>query len=257
MAAEGGVVTVAGYIEHHLKHLKVGSFHLDTTIFSVALALIACFFLAKAARNASPDVPGKFQAFVEIIVEFINGTVKDSFHKKDKLIAPIALTLFVWIFLWNCMDLIPVDLFPEIGMAMGIEYMRVVPSADISATLGLSLSVLILIVVYSFRGKGAGGYAREWLYHPFGKFPLLVPANLMMNFVEFFAKGVSLALRLFGNLYAGELIFILVAALVPIWAQWIPGGAWAIFHILVVTLQAFIFMVLTVVYLSMAFEDEH
>jgi F-type H+-transporting ATPase subunit a len=179
--------------------------------------------------------------------------VKDAFHGPRDFIAPMALTIFVWVFLWNLLDLIPVDLFPVLASMVGIEYMRIVPSADMSATFALSLTVLALIIIYSIKGKGWGGFAKEYLTHPFGKNPLLVPFNLILNTVEMIAKPVSLALRLFGNLYAAELIFILIAML-PFWIQWAPGSIWAIFHILVIPLQAFIFMTLTIVYLSLAYE---
>jgi F-type H+-transporting ATPase subunit a len=228
-----------------------------------------------AAKAATADVPGKLQNFVEILVDFVDGAVKESFHGKDKLIAPLALTIFVWVFLWNFMDVIPVDLFPNLATWIGVTffgmdshdvYMRVVPSADMSATFALSLSVFLLIFVYGFRGKGAIKFSKEFLFHPFDHI-LFVPFNLVLNVVEYLAKPVSLSLRLFGNLYAGELVFILIA-LFTLQAhdvsamnvglgigQFIAGLAWALFHILVITLQAFVFMTLTIVYLSMAYED--
>lgn len=268
MASDGPLLPT-DYVNHHLGHWNPSehggtgiNLNIDTLMYSILLGLIFIFFFRKAAKKATPGVPSKWQAFCEIVVEFVDDAVKGSFHAKDKLIAPLSLTIFVWVLLWNVMDLLPVDLLPGLATLIGegvfnVEkghvYHRVVPSADMSATFALSFSVLILIVVYSLRGKGPGGYAKEWLTHPFG--PLLMPANLLMNFVEFFAKGVSLSLRLFGNLYAGELIFILIAALLPWGLQWIAGVPWAIFHLLVIPLQAFIFMTLTIVYLSMAYED--
>ncbi|MGK7296052.1 MAG: F0F1 ATP synthase subunit A, partial [Candidatus Wenzhouxiangella sp. M2_3B_020] len=183
-----------------------------------------------------------------------DNSVKESFHGPREFVAPLALTIFVWVLLWNLMDLIPVDYLPLLASKMGLDYLRVVPSADVNAPFALSLSVLVLILVYSVKGKGFGGFGKELLFHPFGKNPLLWPANILLNIVELVAKPVSLALRLFGNLYAAELIFILIAML-PWWIQFIPGGAWAVFHILVIPLQAFIFMTLTIVYLSLAYEE--
>lgn len=258
----------AEYVTHHLKHLSsngdsafisMSAWHIDTLIFSTLLGLFMLTLFRMAAVRATEGVPGKLQNFVEILVDFVDNSVKDSFHGARGFIAPLALTIFCWVFLWNTMDLIPVDLIPQVWAkiygAMGHDpahaYIRVVPSADMSATFALSISVFILIFVYSFKGKGAGGFAKEFLTHPFGA--KLLPFNIILNTVEYLAKPMSLALRLFGNLYAGELIFILIA-LLPWWAQVIPGLGWAIFHILVVTLQAFIFMTLTIVYLSMAYE---
>ena len=260
--------TPAEYVTHHLHHLVSGNeggfialdnWHLDTLIFSTVLGLIFLTVFRLAAVRATSGVPGKLQNFVESIAEFVDNAVKDNFHGARSFVTPLALTIFVWVFLWNSMDLLPVDGIPwiwaQIQGAMGHDphhaYIRVVPSADMSATFALSISVFILIFVYSFKGKGAGGFAKEFLTHPFGA--KMLPANLLLNTVEYLARPLSLALRLFGNLYAGELIFILIA-LLPWWAQIVPGLGWAIFHILVVTLQAFIFMTLTIVYLSMAYE---
>lgn len=258
----------AEYVTHHLKHWASGSdgafitldaWHIDTLLFSTLLGFLFLTVFRIAAVRATAGVPGKLQNFVEVLVEFVDNAVKDGFHGSRSFLAPLALTIFVWVFLWNCMDLLPVDLIPHLW-AWGHEltghdpthaYIRVVPSADMSATFALSLSVFVLILIYSFKGKGAGGFAKEFLTHPFGA--KMFPANVVLNTVELLAKPMSLALRLFGNLYAGELIFILIA-LLPWWAQVIPGLGWAIFHILVVTLQAFIFMTLTIVYISMAYE---
>lgn len=280
MATEAAehAVTPAGYITHHLEHWTIGegfwTVNVDTVLFSFVLGVLFLASFRFAAKKATADVPGKWQNFVEIIVDFVDGSVKESFHAKDALIAPLALTVFVWVFLWNFMDLIPVDLIPSLAVWVGSTffgadphhvYMRVVPSADMSATFALSMSVFLLIFVYSFRGKGAIGFAKEFLFHPFGKFGL--PANLVLNTVEYLAKPISLSLRLFGNLYAGELIFILIALFTLNShgfdastvgfgiGQFFAGLAWAIFHILVITLQAFIFMTLTIVYLSMAYEE--
>ena len=268
--------TAAGYVTHHLEHLKAGSengfirfdtWHLDTLFFSTVLGLLMLTVFRIVAVRATSGVPGKLQSFVEVLVGFVDDSVKGSFHGNRGFVAPMALTIFVWVFLWNVMDLIPVDLFPIIGdKVFGLDYMRVVPSADMSATFALSISVFILILIYSIKGKGVGGFAKEYLTHPFGKNPLRIPANLIINTVELLAKPLSLALRLFGNLYAGELIFILIALLGMTWTgfnvmslglffgQLVAGFGWAVFHILVVTLQAFIFMTLTIVYLGMAHE---
>ena len=257
----GATDSASYYVSHHLTHLQVGegfwTWNVDTLFWTTLLGVLMSAFMYAGARKATAGVPGGIQNTVEMLMDFIGGLVKESFPGPTRFVPPFALTIFVWTFLWNCMDLIPVDLFPDIAKAMGIEYMRVVPSADMNATFAISLSVFFLIIVYSIMGKGALGYAKEWLFHPFGKW--LVPFNLIINFVETLAKPVSLSLRLFGNLYAGELIFILIA-LLPWGVQFVPGFAWAVFHILVVTLQAFIITVLSIVYLSMAYEshdDDH
>jgi F-type H+-transporting ATPase subunit a len=257
-AGSTGGQTATDYIVHHLTNLSVGqgfwTVHVDTLFFSIALGLAFFLLFRRVALRATAGVPAGLQNFVEILVEFADKQVKDSFHGRSELIAPLALTIFCWVFLWNFMDLIPVDLLPLIASWFGIPYLRVVPSTDMNATFGLSLTVLLLIIFYSFKVKGAVGYAREFLTHPFG--PYLFPANLLLNLVELFAKPLSLSLRLFGNLYAGEMIFILIA-LLPWWIQPLLSWPWAVFHILIITLQAFIFMVLTIVYLSMAHEDSH
>lgn len=246
----------AGYIVHHLTPLHVGegfwTLHLDTLIISALLGILFLALFRKAAKSATSDVPSGLQNFVEIMIEFVDTQVKDSFHGKNPVIAPLALTIFCWVFLWNFMDLLPVDLLPAIAAAVGIPYLKVVPSTDVNATFALSLSVMFLVYFYSIKVKGIKGFTKEVLYHPFGKY--FMPFNLMLRIVEDLAKPISLALRLFGNLYAGELIFILIA-LLPWWMQFALGWPWAVFHILIITLQAFIFMVLTIVYLSMAHED--
>ncbi|MDY6941538.1 MAG: F0F1 ATP synthase subunit A [Pseudomonadota bacterium] len=255
MAAEAGH-SPQEYVTHHLTGWSVGegfwTFNIDTLLVSITLGVMFVALFRVAAARATSGVPGGLQNFVESVIEFVDGVVAETFHADSKLIAPLALTVFCWVLLWNTMDLVPVDLLPLIAGMFGVEYFRPVPSADMSATFALSLSVFLLIFVYSFMGKGVGGFAKEILFHPFGKW--LIPFNVVLNIVELLAKPLSLALRLFGNLYAGELIFVLIA-LLPAWAQFIPGGAWAIFHILVVPLQAFIFMTLTIVYLAMAYES--
>lgn len=256
MSAESNGPSASEYIVHHLTNLTAGegfwTLHLDTLFFSIALGGTTLYFFHKAAKHATVGVPGKFQNFVEILVEFVDTQVKDSFHGRSDLIAPLGLTIFVWVFLMNFMDLIPVDLLPVIAGWFGIHYLRVVPTTDLNLTFSLSISVFLLIVFYSIKIKGAGGFAKELCFEPFGKW--LLPVNLLLKGVEELAKPVSLALRLFGNLYAGELIFILIA-LLPWWIQFTLGVPWAIFHILIITLQAFIFMMLTIVYLSLAHEE--
>ncbi len=251
--------TPTEYVKHHITNLSYGeglwTIHADTLVVSWILGLFFLFFFALAARRATVGVPGKLQNFVEMLVDFVDNSVKESFHGPRNFVAPLALTIFVWVFLWNLMDLIPVDYLPLLTWKLfGLEYTRIVPSADINAPFGLSFTVLAIILIYSVKGKGFLGFGKELLFHPFGKNPLLWPANILLNLVEMIAKPVSLALRLFGNLYAAELIFVLIA-LLPWWIQFIPGGAWAVFHILVVPLQAFIFMTLTIVYLSLAYEE--
>jgi F-type H+-transporting ATPase subunit a len=269
--------TATEYIVHHLTNLRSGgegfwAVNLDSVFFSVLLALLfgGSFFMAAkhAQRNAASGMPGKFQNFCEVIVEFVDTQVRDSFHGDSKLIAPLALTIFCWVFLYNAMDLLPVDLLP--GIAEGglkLEHMRVVPSTDLNITFGMSITVFLLVIFYSFKMKGAGGFASELLFHPFGKW--LLPFNLLLNLIEQLARPVSLGLRLFGNMYAGEMIFMLLAlmtlstgfggllsigGIAGTLAHLVFGLAWAIFHILIITLQAFIFMMLTIVYLSMAHE---
>lgn len=245
-----------GYIIHHLTPLKAGegfwTFHIDTLFFSLFLGCCFLIVFKKAADKATSGVPGPLQNFAEMLVEFVDTQVKDSFHGHSALIAPLALTIFVWVWLMNFMDLLPVDLLPDIGKAVGLDYLRVVPSTDLNATFAMSISVFLLIVFYSIKVKGPVGFAKEMLLTPFGKW--MIPFNLLLKLVEEIAKPISLGLRLFGNMYAGELIFILIA-LLPWSVQPLLSFPWAVFHILIITLQAFIFMVLTIVYLSLAHED--
>lgn len=251
------------YIVHHLTFNKVTlggkpggfwSLHIDTFTMSLILGFVFLAVFAIVARRAKVENPGKFQLFIEMIVDMVDGQVKDIFHGKSKLIAPLSLTIFCWVFLFNLMDLLPVDLISWVNHMIGNPeaHWRVVPSADVNATFAMSLSVLILIIGYSIKAKGFGGWMKELFSAPFG--PKLGPINFIFQLIELVSKPISLALRLFGNMYAGELIFILIA-LLPWGAQWILGGPWAIFHILIITLQAFVFMVLTIVYLSLAVED--
>lgn len=256
--------TPAEYVQHHLQHLPLNlsnftltnngfwTINLDTMGVSLFLGLLFMWVFRKVAREMVVGVPGKLQNFIEIIIEFVDKTVKESFHGESRLIAPLALTIFIWIFLMNIMDLLPVDLLPRFLELFGAPYFRSVPTADPNATFGMSIAVFLLIIYYNFKIKGAGGLAKEICTSPFGA--RLFPVNIAFRFLEEGVKPISLALRLFGNLFAGELIFILVA-LLPWWIQWTFGGVWAIFHILIITIQAFIFMMLTIVYLSMAHES--
>ncbi len=267
----GGTVE---YIQHHLTNLCVGncdpvthkaagfwSLHLDTIFFSYLLAALIIFVSIWLGKNLSADKPGAFQNMVEIIIDFVAQQVRDTFPGHNPLIAPLALTIFVWVWLMNFMDLIPVDLLPLIGSMFGIEYLKVVPTTDLNTTMAMSLTVFGLILYYSFKIKGPMGYGKMFLFHPFGKF--FVPVNIVMTAIEELAKPLSLGLRLFGNLFAGELVFLLIALiggtaaigaglffLIPL--QILLDLGWLIFHLLVITLQAFIFMVLTIVYLGMA-----
>jgi F-type H+-transporting ATPase subunit a len=272
-----GEVTSTEYIKHHLTNLTFGAhpdgswgfahaaaeakamgfwaIHVDTMFWSIALGALFLWLFRRAALKASSDVPSGWQNFVEWTIEFIDNNVRGTFSGKNDMIAPMALTLFVWILLMNCMDLVPVDWIPMLASALGIHYMKVVPTTDPNATFGMSLSVFVLMIYYSIRVKGAGGFFGELAFQPFPKW--MFPVNLFLELVSLFSKPVSLALRLFGNLYAGEMIFILIALLYSGGiVTGVLGGAlqwgWAVFHVLIVLLQAFIFMILTVVYLDMA-----
>ena len=269
MASESGAaVNPTEYIVHHLTNLSAGegfwTLHLDSLFFSIGLGVLFSAVFYFAVRGATPGVPRGLQSFVELLVETVNAQVKEGFHGSNRMVAPLSLTIFVWIFLMNFMDLVPVDFLPWVAGQMDIPYLKVVPTTDLNITLGMSLTVFLLLIYYSFKVKGGKGVLEEFLFHPFGKW--LLPANLLLKLVEEIAKPISLALRLFGNLYAGELIFILIAlftlgsaldlATVP-WfiGQFILGFAWAVFHILIITLQAFVFMMLTIVYMNMAHES--
>lgn len=255
MVAVSKKLTSAIYIEHHLHNWQTigGGFNLDTLFVSIALGLLFLGFFYAAARKAHAGVPSGLQNFVEMMIEFVDGTVKDVFHGKSALIGPLSLTIFVWVFLMSFMDLIPVDLLPRAVEPLGVSHFRAVPTADLNLTFALSLSVFFLIFFYGIKIKGLRAFGKEVFTHPFG--PWLFPINIIFRVIEDFSKPFSLAFRLYGNLFAGELIFVLIAGLLPWWFQWIPGGIWAIFHILIITLQAFIFMILTIIYLGMASES--
>jgi F-type H+-transporting ATPase subunit a len=285
MAAEGQAPTAGEYIVHHLAHLQnkkpegpfdLSVFNYDSLFFSILLGLVTVLILRAAAAKATSGVPGRFQAAVELLVEMVENQAKGIVHSAEsrKLVSPLALTVFVWIFLLNAMDLLPVDLIPAIwhvvGPALGMpDYMRVVPTADLSITMGLSAGVLLVCLFYNVKIKGLGGWIHELFSAPFGSHPVLWPFNFAMQIIEFVAKTVSHGMRLFGNMYAGELIFMLIALMGGAIAtvglgtgiglaigHIIAGSAWAIFHILIITLQAFVFMMLTLVYIGQA-HDAH
>ena len=229
------------------------SINVDSMVWSIGLGAFFIWLFSRVGRKATTGVPTGVQNFLEMIIEFVDDSVKGMFQHKSAIIAPMALTIFVWVFLMNLMDLVPVDWIPHLAYISGIPYMKIVPSTDLNVTMGIAFSVFFLIIFYSIKAKGVGGFLAELSLQPLGKWAL--PFNLLLEVVGLIAKPISLALRLFGNMYAGEMIFILIA-LLPFWAQWVLSVPWALFHILIITLQAFIFMVLTIVYLAMA-HDHH
>jgi F-type H+-transporting ATPase subunit a len=283
----GDALTSSEYIKHHLTNLTFGqhpdggwgmahsaaeakemgfwAIHLDTMFWSILLAVLFLYFFSKAAKSATKGVPDGLQNFVEWIVEFIDTSVRGSFSARNSLVAPLALTIFVWIFLQNLMDLVPVDVIPYITGLLGIHFMKVVPSTDPNATFGMAIGVFLLVLFYSIKIKGVGGFVGELTLQPFSSENpvvnlLFIPVNFILEFVSLIAKPISLALRLFGNMYAGEMIFILIAIMYNAGlVLGLFGGVlqlgWAIFHILIITLQAFIFMTLTIVYLDMAHHE--
>jgi F-type H+-transporting ATPase subunit a len=259
-----GPVTGADYIQHHLTHwqlnLQTGAIgpdhgfwvlNLDTMLMSILLGIIFLVTFYIVARNMCAETPGKLQNFVELCLDAVDGMVKESFHGKSQLVGPLALTIFAWVFLMNFMDLLPVDLVPLLFRTAGAEHFKSVPTTDPMLTFALSITVFILILVYNVKAKGFGGWGKEILSRPFGWW--LLPVNIIFRLIDDLVKPLSLSLRLFGNMFAGELIFLLVA-LMPWWMQWPLGSVWTIFHILIITIQAFIFMILTIVYLNMAQE---
>ncbi|MCH4811270.1 F0F1 ATP synthase subunit A [Vreelandella neptunia] len=272
--AAGNEVSSTYYIQHHLQNLTFGNhpvngwslantaeearemgfwaIHLDTMGWSIAMGLLFIWVFRKAGKMATTGVPGGLQNAVEMVVEFIENLTRATFHGKNPMIAPLALTLFVWILLMNTLKIIPVDYFPVLFAKLGVDYMKIVPTTDPNATLGMALGVFGLIIYYSIKVKGIGGFAKELSLTPFNHWAL-IPFNLVLEIIGLLVKPLGLGLRLFGNMFAGEVIFILIA-LLPFWAIWLLDVPWAIFHILVVTLQAFIFTTLSVVYLSAAHE---
>jgi len=260
MSVSNSAITTGDYINHHLTHVKIGSgfwtFHVDTLLVSIMIGVFILGFFYFIATKASSESPTGVQNFMELIFDFVDGQVRDTYHGKSKLVAPLALTIFVWVFLMNLMDLIPVDFFYVLGKIFGshfIQDIKIVPTTDPNLTLAMSISVFLLIIIYNLSAKGIKGVFIEVFFKPFG--PMLFIVNFFLKVIEELAKPISLGLRLYGNLYAGELIFILIA-LLPWTLQWILGGPWAIFHILVITIQAFVFMVLSIVYISLA-EEAH
>lgn len=279
-SSENGGSGTVEYIQHHLTNLCWGdcdpvthqaagfwAFHMDTIFFSVVLGILIIFVAKRVGANLQTGTPGGFQNFVESIIDFVAQQVKDTFPGSNPIIGPLALTIFVWVWLMNFMDLIPVDLLPELGKLIGVDYLKVVPTTDLNATLAMALVVFALTLYYNIKIKGIGGYIKMFLFHPFGKFAM--PVNIVMTAIEELAKPLSLALRLFGNLFAGELVFLLIALIGGTltvgffgYVFWWPlqvllDLGWLIFHLLVITLQAFIFMVLTIVYLGMAHTEDH
>jgi F-type H+-transporting ATPase subunit a len=278
MATEGGARTTGEYITHHLQNLQVCradeqwvwnqcagnpmTINVDSMFFSVLLGVLFVWLFGRVAKKASSGRPGKLQAFVEMVVDFVDSSVRDTFHGKSTLIAPLALTIFVWVFLMNLMDLIPVDWLPLFAeQVLHIPYLKVVPTTDVNITFGMSIAVFLLIIFYTVKNKGITGFIGELTLHPIAPptkgigllaAPVIIAFNFILESVALLAKPLSLSLRLFGNMFAGELIFILIAIL-GIW-QLPLHFLWAVFHVLIVTLQAFIFMMLTIVYLSLASE---
>jgi F-type H+-transporting ATPase subunit a len=271
-AAQQGGKTAGEYIIHHLQHGQVGhgfwTFNVDSIFWALLMGVVGSFVLWRVAKSMTSGVPGRLQAAVEFLVEMVDSQAKGIVHNAEsrKMVAPLALTVFVWVFLMNAMDLLPLDLLPKAGEAVGVHYMRVVPTADLSVTMALSVTVLLICIFYNLKIKGAGGWIHELLSAPFGAAWYLAPFNLAMQLIEFVAKTVSHGMRLFGNMYAGELIFMLIALMggafftsvgIPLAiGHIIAGSAWAIFHILIITLQAFVFMMLTLVYVGQA-HDAH
>ncbi|MBE0484116.1 MAG: F0F1 ATP synthase subunit A [Bacterioplanes sp.] len=227
--------------------------HLDSLGWSIAMGFLFIWLFGRAARKATSGVPGTLQNVCESVVEFVQGMVKDTFHGRNPMIGPIALTVFVWVLLMNSLKWIPVDIIPLIAQWLGAPYFKIVPTADPNGTFGISIGIFLLIIFYSIKVKGAGGFAKELSFTPFNHW-LFIPFNLFLEILGLLTKPLSLALRLFGNMYAGEVVFILIA-LLPFYVMWLLNVPWAIFHILVIPLQAFIFMVLTIVYLSQAHEE--
>lgn len=262
----GEALTPTSYIQHHLHnltiHMQEGGFwaiHVDTIVTSVLMGLLMVFGFWMATRKATAGVPGKWQAFVEICLEFVDRQAKDTYHGTSKLVTPIAITIFFWILLMNLIKMIPADFIALPLEALGVPYWKPVPTADVNATLGMSISVFFLMLFFALRSKGLGGFTKEFLTAPFGKW--MMPFNLILNIVEWLSKPISLAMRLFGNMFGGEIVFLLIWVLGGAGiAGAIAGGAfglgWMLFHLLVIPLQAFIFMMLSIVYLSLS-EDAH
>ena len=265
-AAHGGEAASQGihhlspseYIQHHITNWTFGdgfwAVNLDTVIMSILCGAVILLLGRYIQKRITEGVPQGSQNFMEMVVEFVNKNVEDNFPGHNPIIAPLAITVFLWVFLMNFFDIIPVDLVPGIGEVLGAEHFRAVATADLNGPMGMALVIFVLTMYYSFKTKG-GEFAMEFVTHPFGKW--LAPINIIMKMVEELAKPLSLGLRLFGNMFAGELIYLLIAALIPYWLHWLGGLPWTFFHVLVIVLQAFIFMVLSIVYLAMAVSSDH
>lgn len=264
-AAAPATANPVEYIHHHLTNLSIGhgfwTWHLDTLFISFLLGALMVWVSWLVGRRLDPDSPSGMQNVLEAILEFVDSQVKSIFQGENKLVGPLALTVFVWVFLMNSLDVIPIDLLPKLASYVGLQHLRVVPTTDLGTTFSMAIVVFGLIIFYHIKTKGPLGYIKMFLFHPFASSNViakivLAPINVVMTLIEEVAKPVSLALRLFGNMFAGELIFALIA-LLPWWIQWPLGGTWGVFELLVISLQAFIFMLLTIVYLSMASQDDH
>jgi F-type H+-transporting ATPase subunit a len=269
MAAAGQELTPTGYISHHLTNLHIGegfwTFHVDTILMGWFTGLLGLGIFYLVARKATSGVPGRLQGFIELIVEFVDDTVKGVFPGSRRFLGPLALTIFVWVFMMNLMDLLPIDWVATVASGAGLGHWKPVPTTDLNTTFAMSLTIFLLTLFFSFKAKGVGGFMHELFTAPFGSNPLLWIPNLLLNIIEYLSKPVSLAMRLFGNMYAGELIFMLLGLLGTLAAVSVGGvlagvtagalyWAWAVFHILIILLQAFIFMVLSTVYIAMAHE---
>jgi F-type H+-transporting ATPase subunit a len=284
-----GTLTSTDYIQHHLQNLTFGklpdghwglaqsaaeakamgfwSLNVDSIFFAALLGCLFLYVFRGVAKTVSTGVPSGLQNFVEWVIEFIDTSVRGSFSSRNEMVAPLALTVFAWIFLMNALDLIPIDFVPLLAGSLGIHFLKIVPTTDPNVTFGMSITVFFMILYYSLKVKGPGGFFAELAFQPLPKWAM--PFNLVLEGVNLIAKPVSLALRLFGNMYAGEMIFILIALMGASWAtgslaemtlfgsQVLLSLGWGIFHILIITLQAFIFMTLTVVYLDMAHQEHH
>lgn len=276
MAAEQ---TPREYIVHHLTNLNqtmhpqtdivnFSLINIDTMFWSLLSGLVVVIGLWYVARRATSGVPGRLQAAVEMVVEFVDTQAKEIVHGDRTFVAPLALTVFLWVVFMNIFDLIPVDFIPHVSQFLGVHYMRIVPTADINAPIGMALGVFALMIYYGFKAHGVGGFFKGLLVAPFGNSPILWPFNLLLNIIEYLSKTVSLGMRLFGNMFSGELLFCLIAMLGAAWSGWnmmsvstfagqlIAGTCWALFHLLIVLLQGFIFMMLTLVYIGQSF-DQH
>lgn len=264
------ISNIQEYISNHLINLKLNilnfkliyseytksfwTINIDSIFFSILLGTIFILIFRYYAKNANPNIPGKLQTGIEIIINFINNNVKEIFHIKNNLIAPLSLTVFIWIFLMNFMDLIPVDFLPYFSKKIfGLNVLRTVPTSDINITLSMSICIFFIFIYFNFKNKGIIGFLKNITLQPFNN-PIFIPINFILELISLLSKPISLGLRLFGNIYAGELIFILISGLLPWWLQWILSVPWAIFHILIIILQAFIFMILTIIYLAMPYE---